>query len=216
MTTKIERSLIFKNFQSMIKKENTFDQGIEELLKLRKELLNIINFIYDYADKKNFISMPLKSDKTIAYYLYHLMRIEDITCNTLIKNEQQIFFKENYQKKLNSPIITTGNELKREQLIDFSKALNIYELKKYIYQVIENTNKVISEIDYKNSKNKVSEKRKENLLRLNSVSTDENAFWLVEYWCKKTYAGLFLMPFSRHLMLHLDGCLRILKKDKLI
>ena len=52
-------------------------------------------------------------------------------------------------------------------------------------------------------------KRKTELLTLHTVSYYENAFGLVDYWCNKTFAGLLLIPFSRHQMLHLDGCLRI-------
>lgn len=156
--------------------------------------------------------MPLSKDKTIAYYLYHLARIEDITSNTLICGSQQIFFKNGYDKSLNSPIITTGNEITRENLVKFSSSLNIDILKAYIQDVMKNTDDIISSMTYKESKLKVSEQRKQELLNLNTVSTDENAFWLVDYWCKKTNAGLLLMPFSRHQMLHLTGALRIINK----
>ena len=34
----------------------------------------------------------------------------------------------NYQKRINSPIITTGNELVKQQIADFSRRLNLQEL----------------------------------------------------------------------------------------
>lgn len=45
---------------------------------------------------------------------------------------------------------------------------------------------------------KISEERKECLKSLNVVSTDEDAIWLIDYWCKKDIRGLFQMPFSSH------------------
>lgn len=158
--------------------------------------------------------MPLSTDKTIAYYLYHLTRIEDITSNTLIAGKEQVFFEKHYNKLLNSPIITTGNEIERDKLVEFSTVLDINQLKNYITDVLTNTNNIIKDMSYEDSKTKVSDDRKAELVKLHTVSDNENAFWLVDYWCKKTYAGLLLMPFSRHQMLHLDGCLRIVNKIK--
>jgi hypothetical protein len=109
-------------------------------------------------------------------------------------------------------ISTTGNELPREQLVNFSKALNVEELKKYVEEVLANTNGLIQKTTFAESKKKISPEIREKLIELKSVSTDENAFWLVDYWCKKDYRGLFLMPFSRHQFTHLRGCIRIIKK----
>lgn len=214
MKTKQELSETFKLFQSSIKKESTFDQGKLKLLEIRSEIEEIYKYIFNICNKEDFSKMPLSKDKTIAYYLYHLARIEDITSNTLICGKEQIFFKNEYDKSINSPIITTGNEIRREDLVEFSAELDIKQLENYTLDVIKNTNNIINKMTYAESKNKVLEERKKELLKINAVSTDEEAFWLVDYWCKKTYAGLLLMPFSRHQMLHLGGCLRIIKKIK--
>ncbi|WMJ76845.1 MULTISPECIES: phage head-tail adapter protein [unclassified Sedimentibacter] len=214
MKSKQERSSLFKTFQSQIKCKDKFEEGKINLLQLRKELKEIDDYIFANCEKKDYCIMPLKSDKTIAYYLYHLTRIEDITSNTLILGKKQVFFENKYDSLLSSPIKTTGNELKRDQLVQFSLSLDINQLKHYVDDVYANTNQLINQMNFKESRLKVKDVRKNDLIKLNVVSTDENAFWLVDYWCKKTYAGLFLMPFSRHQMLHLDGCLRIMHKIK--
>ena len=53
----------------------------------------------------------------------------------LISKNEQVFFSSNYQERINSPIITTGNELVKEQIADFSKQLNMKELYSYIFEV---------------------------------------------------------------------------------
>lgn len=212
MKTKQECSEIFKLFQRNIKRKNNYDLGKQQLLTLRAELMSVYEYIFTTCSFDDFIKMPLSTDKTIAYYLYHLTRIEDITSNTLIAGKEQIFFERNYDKLLNSPIITTGNEIEGDKLVEFSKMLDINQLKNYIAEVFTNTNNIITDMNYEESKTKVSDDRKAELVKLYTVSTNENAFWLVNYWCEKTYAGLLLMPFSRHQMLHLDGCLRIIRK----
>lgn len=208
-----ELSELFKQFQTSIKKKTEFERGKEYLLEFRKELWQIYQFIFQNVREEEYSLMPLKNDKTIAYYLYHLNRIEDINSNTLILDKDQIFYERNYQNKINSPISTTGNELKREQLIAFSKQLNEKGLKNYIKEVHDNTNELIRNMTFDESREKISEEKKEKLLTLNSVSRDENAFWLIDYWCNKDYGGLLLMPFSRHQFMHLRGCLRIMNKN---
>lgn len=214
MKTKQERSEIFKLFQYNIKRNSSFDMGKQNLLALREDLSAIYDYIFSVCNGDDFYKMPLANDKTIAYYLYHLTRIEDITSNTLIARKAQLFFSENFDKLLNSPIITTGNEIARDGLAEFSKMLDINQLRRYITVVLANTNIIIQNMSYEDSKVKIPIERKSELLKSNTVSTDENAFWLVDYWCNKTHAGLLLMPFSRHQMLHLDGCLRIINKMK--
>jgi hypothetical protein len=214
MTTKQERSKIFKLFQSNIKKNVSFDEGKANFLTLRKMLTEICDYIFNVCSDDDFCKMPLKTDKTIAYYLYHLNRIEDATSNILITGKEQLFFVKNFDKLLNSPIITTGNEITRDGLIEFSEALDIKQLREYVTTVMANTNEIIKGLSFEDSKLMVSAERKAEAIKSNAVSTDESAFWLIDYWCNKTYAGLMLMPFSRHPMLHLDGCLRIINRIK--
>lgn len=55
---------------------------------------------------------------------------------------------------------------------------------------------------------------KERLISLNVVSEDEEARWLIDYWCGKDVRGLIQMPFSRHWIMHIEACLRICKGIK--
>lgn len=45
-----------------------------------------------------------------------------------------------------------------------------------------------------------------------SVSEDENAVWLIDYWCGKDVAGIIKMPFTRHLIMHIEAMMRIAGK----
>jgi hypothetical protein len=212
MKSQAELSEFFKKIQSSIKKKDEFEDSKKHLLEFRKYLWEIYLYIFENVDRAGYFAMPLRNDKTIAYYLYHTNRIEDITSNTLISAKPQIFYEKDYQKRIGSPIHTTGNELSRDQIVDFSRSLNIEELKKYIEEVFTNTDELIARTTFAESKMKISEETRKTLIGLNSVSTDENAFWLVDYWCKKDRTGLFLMPFLRHQLMHLRGCLRNMEK----
>ena len=59
---------------------------------------------------------------------------------------------------------------------------------------------------------KYGEDVKEKLIRSKCVSEDENAFWLIDYWCGKDVKGLIQMPFSRHWIMHIEAMRRIKNK----
>ena len=176
---------------------------METLTSLNRELSR------EDFDAIPFINADSYHSKTIAYSIWHIFRIEDIVAHTLISENEQVFFSGNYQERINSPIITTGNELVKEQIADFSKQLNMKELYSYIFEVKDSTEKIINSLSYDQLKKKVSEERKEHLKLLNVVSNDENAIWLIDYWCGKDIRGLIQMPFSRHWIMHIEASLRI-------
>ena len=126
--------------------------------------------------------------------------------------QTQIKKKDTYQERINSPIITTGNELVKQQIADFSGQLNLQELYSYILAVKHSTERVIKSLSYDKLKQKISGERKECLKSLNVVSTGENAVWLIDYWCNKDIRGLIQMPFSRHWIMHTEASLRIKNK----
>ena len=62
-------------------------------------------------------------------------------------------------------------------------------------------------------KGKISDERRKQLETLNVVSEDENAHWLIDYWCGKDVRGLIQMPFSRHWIMHIEACIKIRDKQ---
>ena len=203
--------------QTKIRKRDTYEEGIGTLFDLRNQLMETLLSLNNELDREDFDAIPfINADgyhsKTIAYSIWHIFRIEDIVMHTLINEDEQVFFTGNYQKHINSPIITTGNELVKQQIADFSGQLNLQELYSYIFEVKKSTEKIIKSLSYVDLARKISEERKECLKSLHVVSTDENAIWLIDYWCNKDIRGLIQMPFSRHWIMHTEACLRIKNK----
>lgn len=206
-----------RKMQIQLKKEATFSDGIETLFELRKELMQTADGFFCDFSREEFCAMPFINaegyhSKTIAYSLWHIFRIEDIVANTLIAGCGQVFFRGNYKERTNSPIITTGNELVKQQIAEFSRQLNLGELQNYIHEVKAQTEKILCDLPYSDLKKKVSAERRKELESLNVVSTDESAAWLIDYWCGKDFRGLVQMPFSRHWIMHIEAALRIAGK----
>lgn len=212
-----EWSELNKTMQVQIKKKDTYEVGIGTLFNLRNQLMQALTSFKEDLRREDFDAIPfINSDgyhsKTIAYSIWHIFRIEDIVAHTLINEDEQVFFAGNYQERINSSIITTGNELVKNEISDFSKQLDLEELYSYIFEVKESTESIIRDLAYDDLKRKIPTERKEYLKSLNIVSTDENAIWLIDYWCNKDVRGLIQMPFSRHWIMHIEACLRIKNK----
>ena len=212
-----EWSELNKTMQTQIKKKDTYKMGIDTLLRLRSQLMQTLVSFKEELSREEFNSIPfINADgyhsKTIAYSIWHMFRIEDIVMHTVINEDEQVFFAGNYQERIHSPIITTGNELIKQQIADFSKQLNLEELYSYMFEVRESTEKMLEVLTYDELKRKIPEERKRYLESLKVVSDNEEAIWLIDYWCNKDIRGLIQMPLSRHWIMHIEACLRIKNK----
>ena len=212
-----EWSELNKTMQLQLKKKESFASGIATLLELRKALMEQMMAFKTQLAVEDFSAMPFRNakgyhSKTVAYSLWHIFRIEDIVAHTLIAGDEQIFFQGDYQRKINSPIMTTGNELTGEEIIEFSQKLCIGELYAYAKAVDIASTKILENLAYEDIKLKIPDAKREVLENLGVVSKDENAWWLIDYWCGKDIRGLIQMPFSRHWIMHIEACIRIMEK----
>jgi len=209
-----EWSEMNKAAQLLLRKKDSFSGGIDTVLGLRRILMQVVMAFREELSGEDFDAMPFMNadgyySKTIAYSLWHIFRIEDIVAHTLINGDEQVFFSGNYKERTCSPIITTGNELVKEQIADFSRQLDIGGLYGYISEVRESTDALLRGLSFEMIKQRIPEERRESLLRLDVVSRDESAAWLIDYWCGKDIRGLIQMPFSRHWIMHIEAALRI-------
>ena len=214
---KREWSELNKCMQEQLRKEQSFKDGIETLLVLRGKMMAELLRMKRELSRDDFTRMPFPNangyhSKTIAYSIWHIFRIEDIVVHTLIQGDEEIFSIAEYQKRINSPIITTGNELQGQQIVAFSKNIDINQLYQYIEQVQESTDTLLKSFIFRDMKRKFGEEDKNRLYSLQVVSSDEQANWLIDYWCGKDIRGLIQMPFSRHWIMHVEASLRIESK----
>ena len=204
-----------KSMQSLLKK-NTFSDGIAELIELRSILMNEIrswrSLPSDTFSAIPYINAEGYHSKTVAYSIWHIFRIEDIVVNSLIRENEEVLFSGDYVKKMKATIITTGNELKGMEIAEFSKKLDIDVLYAYIEKVKESTDEWIQTLGYESLKKSFDDEDKERIRKLDVVSNDEDAIWLIDYWCSKDIKGLIKMPLSRHWIMHIEAALRIIKK----
>ena len=206
-----------KSIQKNICKRDTFGSAVNDLLDLRKRLADTLIGLRSELSDEQFCECPFMNangyhNKTVAYSVWHIFRIEDIVAHSVICDGEQIFFSGDYRRRINAPITTTGNELVGREIVDFSRELNIDELYDYAFRVRDDTDLFIKKLSFGDLRGKPSGNRE--TIKVKSVGSDANAEWLIDYWFGKDIKGLILMPFSRHWIMHVEAALRI--KNKLL
>lgn len=206
-----------KRMQGLLNRADTFNEAIALLIELRMDVFNQISQIMSSYPEEAFYQMPFAGvdgyhSKTLSYSIWHIFRIEDIVAHEMIAEDEQILFGNGYIDKIHTPIITTGNELDGDEIAEFSKQLDRWQLYQYAKDVLESTNRILLSLEYKDLKRKFGDDYKGKLKASKCISEDENAEWLIEYWCNKDVKGLIKMPFSRHHIMHVEAMRRIKNK----
>ncbi len=127
---------------------------------MRTELFDQIIPVIKTFPAVAFYQMPFgvgegSHHTTLAWSLWHMFRIEDIVTHELILKNKQILFDGDWQKKTNCPVITTGNELDGDEMIEFSKKLNIKSVYDYCKVVKDSTDEMLEQLKFVDLKTKV-------------------------------------------------------------
>ena len=207
-------SELHKELNTIIRKKGELDKAKALFLSLHSKLhlstvtgteANEVDELLDDLSPAEYAIMPTVKDETIAWSLWHMARIEDLTMNFLVAGENQIFGQD-WKNKLNSPIEDTGNALTDDEILNLSKSLDVNELIAYRNAVGKRTQDIVSSLSDVDFKQKVPERGIESIKQAGGVTEQEESVWLLDYWRGKDLAGILLMPPTRHLMLHLNDC----------
>ena len=162
------------------------------------------NLLADLSDGEYRI-MPTAKDETIAWALWHLARIEDVTMSFLVSEEDQIFNLE-WKRSLNATIEDTGNALTDDEIMNLSEMFDVNALLAYRNAVGKRTQEIVKSLSAIDLKRRVTPQAIERIKQAGGVTTHKDSLWLLEYWSKKDVAGLLLMPPTRHAIMHLNDC----------
>jgi hypothetical protein len=154
--------------------------------------------------------IPPKQDHSVAWIVWHIARIEDVTMNFLVAGSPQIFRQDTWLKKLKITAIDTGNLMAGEDIAILSATIDLEALRAYRLAVGRRTREIVQQLQPEGLKQKVDPARLRQVLLEGAVV--EAAGDLIKYWGGLTIAGLLLMPPTRHNFVHLNEALRIKQK----
>jgi hypothetical protein len=154
--------------------------------------------------------IPAHGEHSIAWMLFHIARIEDVVLNLLIAGTPQLYTQAGWANKLKSTIQHSANKMNIDSVARLSASLNITALREYRVAVRRRTREVVKKIQPKELNQKVQPARLQQVLAEGAVI--EDAMEVIDYWGKRTIAGLLLMPLTRHNLLHLNEALKVKQK----
>ena len=196
---------IFKTIYEKAKHTMYYTNSVGHIYKIAKRK------VFDYYKTKGLEFKTTDNDAS-EFELDVVMNLVLASCTKtqvkIIKSRSNGMSDEEIAEELEMSV-----ELVKDEIAVFSKQLNLKELYSYISDVKKSTEKILKDLSFEESKINIPAEKKDYLKSLKVVSEDEEAVWLIDYWCDKDIRGLIQMPFSRHWIMHTEACLRI--KDKI-
>lgn len=196
-----EKALDLFMVQHGVLHSSALDEGLP--YSYQDEILSDLN-----EDKIRRI--PANCDHSIAWNLWHMARIEDVTMNMLVADEPQLFLSDGWFERLKITARDTGNRMRAGDIKKLSISIDLDGLLDYRLAVGHRTREVVSQLTVGDLKRKVDPQRLQKILDVGAVV--EQAMDLIEYWGKRTIAGLLLMPPTRHNCVHLNESMRLRKR----
>lgn len=208
--------------KDIIPKADRFDEAIQLCLEMHSMVhtsemseIGVQTFedlLWDGLDEITFRTVSTDKGMSIAWNIWHSTWIEDITVNILIADDIQVINDSNWPDKMNVSIRDTGNAMAYDEIIKFSSSIDMMELKNYRAEVGRKTRKIIKELKQDDLKRKFELTRLQRILNEGGVLKVEGTQWLIDFWGRKTVAGILLMPITRHQIVHLNDSLRLKEK----
>lgn len=164
--------------------------------------------IWEGLDEDTFRTMPTIKDDTVAWNIWHITRIEDLTANFLMAGGIQVL-NEEWQKKLGVHVTDTGNAMTDTEIIDFSLHIDKDALYEYRNAVALRTKEIIEGLKPEDMKRKASKDGLDKIAEAGGVTNHPDSVWLLDFWGRKNVAGIIQMPITRHQIVHLNDCRRL-------
>lgn len=206
--------------KEIIKNLDKFNDAIDLILKMHSmvhtsEMTGVCNNTYEDSlwedlNEKVFRAMLTEKDMTIAWNIWHLTRIEDLTSNILIFDDIQVINSDNWIDKMNVSICDTGNTMSFCEVRDFSERINMNALRNYRVAVGRKTQQIIKHLKPSDMKRKVRADNLERIFKEGGVLQASRG--LLDFWGRKDIAGILQMPITRHQIVHLNDALSIKEK----
>lgn len=204
--------------KEMMMKKEYFEEAKELLLQMHSLLhtsevyhtdkSTLMDEVWDGLEGESFRTMPTVKDDTAAWNIWHITRIEDLTTNLLIANNDQVLSEE-WLHRMNVTVRDTGNAMTDDEIIDLSGRIDREGLYQYRNAVGRRTKDILQGLKQEDMKRKVSQEGIARIRLEGGVTEHVDSIWLLSFWGKKNIAGILLMPVTRHQIVHLNDCRRL-------
>lgn len=153
---------------------------------------------------------PEGAANSIAWLLWHIARIEDVTMNLLVAGRPQVLSHGDWPARLGLARRDVGTTMGDAEVAAFSGRVDIPSLRAYRVAVGRATRAIVAALTPGDVRARVDPANIRALLAAGALA--EAAAGLAETWGGRRTAGLLTMPATRHSFTHLNEARRVRQK----
>ncbi|MAS32908.1 MAG: hypothetical protein CL610_02800 [Anaerolineaceae bacterium] len=201
---KLPRTVDFDRMKLLLLRHHAM---VHAAVMARAGVWSFEDLIWQGVDDTDARRIPTGQEHSIIWVMWHIARIEDVTMNFLVSGCLQVLQNDNWLEGMNIPFYDTGNEISTDDMALLNTSMNVAVLKAYRIAVGQRTQVIIRGLQPAVVRQKVDPARIRQLR--DSGAVVPAASGIIDYWSKRTIAGLLLMPATRHNFIHLNEATRI-------
>lgn len=210
-----------RQLREIIVKPECFDQTISLLLSMHALVHasgvypdvseTLMDEVWDGLNEHAFRTMPTIKDVTVAWNIWHVTRIEDLTANILIAGSGQVL-NDSWMSRMNTDVRDTANAMTDEEILRFSSRIDRENLLEYRNAVGRRTAEILQNLRFEDLSRRFSKEQLARIPAEGGLTEHPESIWLLDFWGKKNVAGILLMPITRHQVGHLNDCRKLKQK----
>ncbi len=166
--------------------------------------------VLERVSEKQMRLIPRNGEHSIAWVVWHMTRIEDVTMNLLVAASPQVLCAEDWPERMKVRVRDTGNCMPAAGVAELSACMDMEALRDYRLAVGRRTRTIVKQLSPQDLKRKVEAVRLQQISREGALVAAAQD--ILDYWGGLTLAGLLLMPPTRHNFIHWNEALKIKQK----
>ena len=166
--------------------------------------------VLDGLAEKEMRTRPAGQSNSIAWLLWHMARIEDVTMNVLVAGQPQVLDELAWLSQLHLKRRDVGTSMNETEVADFSDQVDLPALRRYRVAVGRRTREIVTLLSPAELRERIDPTNVRRLLAEGALA--EAAYGLAQAWGGWRKAGLLAMPATRHNFTHLNEARRIRQK----
>lgn len=167
--------------------------------------------ILDDMTEAHIRRIPHNCSHSVAWLIWHIARIEDVTMNLLLAGTSQVLYRGDWLARMKIEASDVGTGMGEAGVADLSTRVDIEALRAYRVAVGRRTREIVKQIQPKELRQKPDTARLQRVIDEGAVV--EAALGLVDTWGKWKKVRLLAMPATRHSYTHLNEALRVKRRS---
>jgi len=147
-------------------------------------------------------AIPRPGLNSIAWLLWHITRIEDMTINFLVLEQPQILCGDGWEARLGLPGWDVGASMDDRDIANLSAQVSVQALKGYRAAVGRSTRAGVQRLQAEQLKEIVPASTVQQLIDEGSIS--QEGLWLFEYYLSRTKGFFLTRTATSHNFIHLN------------